>query len=244
MNTFDVHALNMLAALMASVSDTEGLDRRAISKGRAADVAVSDEERHHIAGLLASVERDSHVSQRRLASELGVALGLVNTYIKRCVKKGLIKVRQVPSRRYAYYLTPKGFSEKSRLTSEYLFWSLTFFRRARLDCSLAMEEARKRGWRRIGFVGCSDLAEIAILSAAEQGVKVTGLVDSAISRSKVSGVRVFAKIAAVTPRPDGWLVTAIDDPERAYDALVAEVGATRVLVPALLSISSATGRQR
>ncbi|MGL4729464.1 MAG: winged helix-turn-helix transcriptional regulator, partial [Bosea sp. (in: a-proteobacteria)] len=105
---------------MSMASETINLDERG---ARAADIAGSEDERRHIAGLLASVEREAHVSQRKLASELGVALGLVNTYIKRCVKKGLIKVQEVPSRRYAYYLTPHGFAEKSRLTAEYLSWS-------------------------------------------------------------------------------------------------------------------------
>src|SRR5215468_12238177 len=84
--------------------------------------------------LLESVERDGGQTQRRLASELGVALGLVNAYLKRCVKKGLLKVGEAPARRYAYYLTPHGFAEKSRLTVEYLSSSFSFFRQAREDC--------------------------------------------------------------------------------------------------------------
>ena len=71
-------------------------------------------------GLLDAVEQDRAQSQRHLASELGIALGLVNAYLKRCIKKGLVKVSEAPARRYAYYLTPKGFAEKSRLTVEYL----------------------------------------------------------------------------------------------------------------------------
>jgi predicted transcriptional regulator len=65
-----------------------------------------------VLGLLTSVEADGARSQRRIAAELGVALGLVNAYFKRSIKKGLVKVGQVPARRYAYYLTPQGFSEK------------------------------------------------------------------------------------------------------------------------------------
>ena len=71
-------------------------------------------------GLLESVERDGARSQRRLAAEVGVALGLVNAYLRRCIRKGLVKVREVPTRRYAYYLTSQGFAEKSRLTVKYL----------------------------------------------------------------------------------------------------------------------------
>ena len=53
-----------------------------------------------VLGLLSSVETDGARSQRRIAAELGVALGLVNAYLKRCVKKGLVKVHDVPARRY------------------------------------------------------------------------------------------------------------------------------------------------
>ncbi len=74
-------------------------------------------------------------SQRHIAAELGIALGLVNAYLKRCIKKGWVKVNQAPARRYAYYLTPQGFTEKSRLTVDYLSSSFPFFRRAKADCA-------------------------------------------------------------------------------------------------------------
>ena len=193
-------------------------------------------ESRHIAGLLAYVEREAHVSQRQLAGELGVALGLVNTYIKRCVKKGLIKVQQVPSRRYAYFLTPTGFAEKSRLAAEFLSWSLSFFRRARAECSDQMLNARARGWSTLALVGGSDLAEIAILCAAEQGIKIIAIVDAGITRADVHGVPVFASLDAVTPRPDGWLVTGIQDAQARHDAAVAYAGAAFVLTPPMLSV--------
>src|ERR1039458_244709 len=85
-----------------------------------------------VLGLLESVERDGAQSQRKLAADLGIALGLVNAYLKRCVTKGLVKMSEVPTRRYAYYLTPKGFAEKSRLTVDYLASTLVFFRRAQI----------------------------------------------------------------------------------------------------------------
>jgi ribosomal protein S25 len=59
-----------------------------------------------VLGLLTSIERDSRVTQRKLAGDLGIALGLANAYLRRCVRKGLVKVSQVPLNRYAYYLRP------------------------------------------------------------------------------------------------------------------------------------------
>src|SRR6202166_4313954 len=94
-----------------------------------------------VLGLLSSVENDGDRSQRRIAAELGIALGLVNAYLKRCIKKGLVKVHDAPARRYVYYLTPQGFAEKSRLTVQYLSHSFSFFRRAKGDCRRLFEEA-------------------------------------------------------------------------------------------------------
>ena len=94
----------------------------------------SSEDERIVLNLLNSVD-DGAQSQRRIAEELGIALGLVNAYLKRCVRKGLVKVSEAPARRYAYYLTPQGFAEKSRLTIEYLTSSLSLFRRARGDCT-------------------------------------------------------------------------------------------------------------
>src|SRR5437588_6364594 len=129
-------------------------------------------------GLWESVERDGAQSQRKLASDLGIALVLVYTYLTRCVKKGLLKIGQAPARRYAYYLTPHGFAEKSRLTVEYLSSSFSFFRQAREDCSAVLKASHARGWDRIALIGVSDLAEIATICALEQGITIVAVVDA------------------------------------------------------------------
>lgn len=197
---------------------------------------AADAEGRHIAGLLAFVEREAHVSQRVLAGELGVALGLVNSYIKRCVKKGLIKVHQVPSRRYAYYLTPSGFAEKSRLTAEYLSWSLSFFRRARTQCAELFEEAAERHWKCVVLCGGSDLTEIAILCAAEHNVTIVAIVDAGMRKPSLFNIPVVASLAAVPKLPDGAIVTSIHGAQAWYDLAAAEFGPAQVLVPPMLSV--------
>lgn len=206
------------------------------------ELGAADAEGRHIAGLLAFVEREAHVSQRALAGELGVALGLVNTYIKRCVKKGLIKVQQVPSRRYAYYLTPSGFAEKSRLTAEYLSWSLSFFRRARTQCSELFETVRERHWKSVALCGGSDLTEIAILCAAEQGIAIVAIVDAGMRKTSLLNIPVVASLDAVPKRPDGAIVTGIHDAQLWYDAAAAALGPEQVLVPPMLSVRTEAAR--
>ncbi len=189
-----------------------------------------------VLGLLESVERDGAQSQRKLASDLGIALGLVNAYLRRCVKKGLLKIGQAPARRYAYYLTPHGFAEKSRLTVEYLSSSFSFFRHAREDCASVLKTAHARGWNRVALAGVSDLAEIATICALEQGIAIVAVVDSKAAVDRFVGMPVVKTIAAVPGGCDALMVTDLQATRESVAALADQFGAERVLVPALLGL--------
>ena len=192
-------------------------------------------------GLLDAVEQDRARSQRLLASELGIALGLVNAYLKRCVKKGLVKVRTAPARRYAYYLTPQGFAEKSRLTVDYLSYSFGFFRQAKTDCSELFRSASGRGVEKIVLVGQSDLAEIAALCAMERGIKIVGVVQEDAGKPEFIGLPVFDAFDAVTSAFDAVLVTDLLRPRETSEAAIAQFGIERVLVPELLRVRMQKG---
>jgi DNA-binding MarR family transcriptional regulator len=187
-----------------------------------------------VLGLLESVERDGAQSQRKLASDLGIALGLVNAYLKRCVKKGLVKIGQAPARRYAYYLTPHGFAEKSRLTVEYLSNSFAFFRRAREDCSVVLKAAYARGWNRVALIGVSDLAEIATICALEQGITIVAVVDAKATTGRFVGTPVVGSIDAVPGGLDAVVITDLGFTRDTFKAALAALEAERVFVPALL----------
>ena len=83
--------------------------------------------------LLTTIEENKNISQRSISKEINVALGLTNSLVKKFVKKGFLKLKQAPMKRFLYYLTPQGLIEKSRLTQEYIKTSLTFFKRAKQD---------------------------------------------------------------------------------------------------------------
>ena len=187
-------------------------------------------------GLLESVERDGAKSQRRLATELGIALGLVNAYIKRCINKGLVKVTQAPAGRFAYYLTPHGFAEKSRLTVEYLSYSFSFFRQARADCSAVVDQARARGFSRVVLAGRSDLAEIAAICALESSVKIVAVVDDKSTESRFVGCVAARSYDDLTEDFDAIVVTDLSNSRDTALQAIARVGANRVLIPELLRV--------
>ncbi len=197
-----------------------------------------------VLGLLTSVETDGDRSQRHIAAELGIALGLVNAYLKRCIKKGLVKVQDAPARRYAYYLTPQGFAEKSRLTVQYLSHSFSFFRLAKSDCARVFEAAKAAGFNRVVLAGKSDLAEIAILCAVEAGVSVVAVVDPRSDGLKFVGIDEARSFADVTESFDAVVITDVTRARQSCDAAVDACGAERVLAPDLLGLRLSNAAER
>jgi hypothetical protein len=163
------------------------------------------------------------------------------------VRKGLVKMRQVPINRYAYYLTPQGLAEKSRLTAEYLALSLDFFRRARTDCTALFRQCEARGWQTVALYGAGDLAEIAVLSAGESAVEVLCIIDPGQQGRRCGGLPIVSDLATalmcVGPRGfDGIIVTDTRAPQANFDSLLAAVAqsglpAGCVVAPSLLRIS-------
>jgi transcription elongation factor/antiterminator RfaH len=214
------------------ISSTEwinGMAKGARSKGSDGDSFADNDE--ILLGVLTAIERDSNVSQRHISTELGVALGLANAYLRRCVRKGLIKIQQVPRRRYVYYLTPHGFAEKARLTGQYLSASFNFFRRARDQISALMAECVVKGRRRVALAGMSDLAEVATLCAHDHDIKLVAVIDPDHAGTEFYGLPVCASLSECG-NVDAVIVTNLTTPELVYNDIVASLGADRVLAAA------------
>jgi len=187
--------------------------------------------------LLDVVEKQNDVSQRHLATHMGVALGLANSYLKRCVRKGLIKITKAPANRYLYYLTPKGFNEKARLTAEYLSYSLSFYREAGQSCTRIFRLCQQQGWNKVLLCGVSDLAEIASLRAVEMSIDIVGVYDIRAESKRFIGKSVWRNLKEM-PYYDVCVITDITDAQAAYEDLVRSVDLRRVLVPDILRLAT------
>ncbi|TAL22015.1 MAG: winged helix-turn-helix transcriptional regulator [Nitrospirae bacterium] len=128
--------------------------------------------------LLDEISKGQHPSQRDLSKKLDIALGLVNSYIKNLISKGYITIKDIPSKRYAYYLTPKGFAEKTRLTYQHLHTFTSLYTVARKDFKKLFSGLYKDGARSVIFAGADESAEIAYLSLQEFDIDFEGIVDN------------------------------------------------------------------
>src|SRR4030081_905532 len=100
-----------------------------------------DIEAHRDLKLLEAVEQNSRVTQRSLATKLGIALGLTNIYLRRLVRKGYIKCVNVQSNRISYLITPRGIAEKARLTYEFMDYSLHLYGEVRQHLRGVLQES-------------------------------------------------------------------------------------------------------
>jgi len=207
------------------------------------EAADRDDRSAVVLGLLNAVHNNSAVTQRSLARELGVALGIANATLRRCVEKGLIKVREAPARRYAYYLTPRGFAEKSHLTAQYLTDSFKFFRVARSQCEALLADCAARGWRRLALAGAGELAEIARLCAPEAGVELVAVVDPGRLGRPFAGLPVLAALDQLPAGVfDAVIITDVRAPQATFETMLAAakalgLAAEQVLAPKLLRVS-------
>ena len=136
--------------------------------------------------LLSEVEQDSYVTQRSLATKMGVALGLTNLYLKRLAHKGYIKITTIPSHRIKYLLTPRGMAEKSRLTYAYMQYSLSYYREMRQRIKQVLTQLSHAGAKRIVIYGTGELAELAYLTLREMDLTLVGFVDGGQAQTFLS----------------------------------------------------------
>ena len=137
-----------------------------------------DIEAHRDLKLLEAVEQDSRVTQRSLATKLGIALGLTNIYLRRLVRKGYIKCVNVQSNRITYLITPRGITEKARLTYEFMDYSLHLYGEVRQHLRVVLQECAAAD-RRVAIYGRGEAAEIAYLSLKEFGLEPVAIFDEA-----------------------------------------------------------------
>lgn len=189
--------------------------------------------------ILEAVASRSDVTQRHLADRLGVALGLANSYMKRCARKGFIKITQAPANRYLYYLTPHGLAEKTRLTAEYLTSSFEFYHRASDSIAESFRFCAEQHMRRVLLAGVSELAEIGSVRAHDFEISLVGTFDPDSLLKKFIGKPVWQQLRDIDAC-EAVVLTALLPSSDLNQQLVSHFGADRVVVPGIVRPVAAT----
>lgn len=163
----------MKPAASASTDDPTLPDAHSPARRGAMDV----EDRRNLQALEAIAE-DAQITQRTLAGKLGIALGLTNIYLHRLVRKGYVKCVNVQPHRLRYLLTPTGIAEKTRLTYEFMEYSLFLYGQVRQHLRDVLRPAIRDDRKRIAVYGTGEAAELAYLSITELGLELVAVFGS------------------------------------------------------------------
>jgi len=163
--------------------------------------------------ILEHIHENPTITQRDLASKLGMALGLTNSYIKRLYKKGCIKIKNLDGKRLKYILTPKGFVEKARLTCNYMARSFNYFREIKQKIDQTYNAMIESGINKIVLWGDGELAEVCIVSLKGLPITISGIVGFNEDRKKIFNYTVYTKDEIKNIEFDAVLVATFDERE-------------------------------
>lgn len=197
--------------------------------------SISDVLPDHSCRILEQVASSSPVSQRSLARETGIALGLANLLVRRMVGEGWLQMLRVGPNRVQYLITPAGLAERDRRLRAQLCGSVRHYVDAR-DRITERLAALSAEWppapdgpreKRIVFCCSGEVAEIAYVCLQRTDLVLVGVADGRPGRS-FFGLPV-SPYDALTPATlgevpfDRLVITTFDD-ETAIRRLLAARG--------------------
>jgi DNA-binding MarR family transcriptional regulator len=141
--------------------------------------------------LMSEIAGEEPLSQREISRRLGIAVGLVNSYLKNLVAKGYVRVKDFPRNRYAYLLTPQGLVEKSRLAYQHLTYFTGLYTVARQDYLTLFRRLEAARVLEVAFCGVDEVAEIAYLSLKETSLKLVVVLDDEKAGNDFFGIKVL-----------------------------------------------------
>jgi len=182
--------------------------------------------------LLQELEKNPIISQRELSHKFGIALGVTNACLKRMVRRGWIRITGFNHHKIGYYLTPKGFAEKAKLTLHLISWTVQHYSTLKDLIGKRLMEMENEGIERIVFYGVSDEMEIALITLQGTNLKLVGIVedDEKFTARIILGYELEPVSRIKELRPDGILITSLAESDGKKDRLKKMIDLDKVYV--------------
>jgi hypothetical protein len=161
--------------------------------------------------LLEELERNPIISQRELSHKFNIALGVTNACLRRMARKGWIRITELNRKRIGYYLTKKGFLEKSKITFDLVTGIIEHYSELKKVIGERLLEMQVDGVRRIVFYGVSDEMEVAYITLQGVDLKLVGIVedDEKFTARIILGYELEPVSRIKELKPDGVLITSL-----------------------------------
>ena len=135
--------------------------------------------------ILDLIEKNKDITQRELATHLGVAVSMVNLLLDRIEKEGFIKRKKYTSKTVEYILTKKGIERRKLLNIWYLKSSQDIYMSAKDNILVFIHQIILKRYKKILLYGSGEVAEILIRVLNEEHsipLEVLAVIDDNTSR--------------------------------------------------------------
>lgn len=140
--------------------------------------------KNHEYNLLNEIANDSMVTQANLSDRLGIAVGSVNWYIKRLIKRGWVKVSHLDRTRLKYDLTSEGMKVFTQRALSYAKDSLKVYTQFREKARALALELKQQDVKKVYLNGNDEMMDILRLSCIEAGIQISALPEDVILEVK------------------------------------------------------------
>lgn len=143
---YNVQQLNNIPLLLKGVARSDGVF-----------MEISEKE----FAVMQEISNNHLPDQRDIAAKTGFSLGLTNLIIRRLIKKGYLKAKQLNRKKIQYILTPKGFKEKAKKSYNYTLKTINALKTIKSKIQSLISEQASQGASKFVLIGNSELADIA-----------------------------------------------------------------------------------
>jgi len=127
--------------------------------------------------ILERLENNGHLTQRDLSKDVGIALGLVNHLLKKMVKKGWIKIKNIDAKKIRYLITPEGAREKSSLLYRRVEGTIHFYLEAKRVIKDKIIHLKNEGIEDVSIYGINHISEVLFIVLKELGLELDSVVE-------------------------------------------------------------------
>jgi hypothetical protein len=137
------------------------------------------------------------------------------------VRRGWIRITGFNHHKIGYYLTPKGFAEKAKLTLHMVSWNVKHYSTLKEIIAKKILEMQKAGIKRVVFYGISDEMEVAYVTLQGANMRLLGIVEDEekIIQKEMFGFELKNVSQMESLKPDAVLITSLSDQDERMETL-------------------------
>jgi DNA-binding MarR family transcriptional regulator len=176
--------------------------------------------------VLMAIHDSPRLSQHKIARITHLSSSMVNNYIKKLQKEGLIQVTGSTNRTQGYHLTPAGQGKLFALILDYSAEIIQIYSAAKKQVAERLHRFHSEGIRSIALFGAAETAEVVHAALKETPLTVTGIVDSdpAKQGNRFNGFLIQAPEHLKTMNADAVLITSFARQEEIHQRIQGVMG--------------------